>query len=242
MPIEEDPAPGVPEWVVTYGDMMSLLLTFFIMLVSMSELKEEGKLVAALNSIREAFGNEIAMMGAPGNSFQTTSVLNKLSSLGNLSLGGRKEFALKTPGPAGKNELVRKIREGTVVTLGGPAMFEPFDASLTQELKNTLDVIANLLLRRTQRIEIRGHASPQPLPGNSPFRDALDLSYKRAEAVADYLISKGIPAERILVGAAGDTEPRTLKRSNEMQAINRRVDVFLIDSYIRRSSKSQSEN
>ena len=37
----EDEAPGVPEWVVTYGDMMSLLLTFFIMLVSMSELKEE---------------------------------------------------------------------------------------------------------------------------------------------------------------------------------------------------------
>ena len=37
---EEDSVPGVPEWVVTYGDMMSLLLTFFIMLVSMSQLKE----------------------------------------------------------------------------------------------------------------------------------------------------------------------------------------------------------
>ena len=36
---ENDSSPGVPEWVVTYGDMMSLLLTFFIMLVSLSELK-----------------------------------------------------------------------------------------------------------------------------------------------------------------------------------------------------------
>ncbi|MCA9240906.1 MAG: flagellar motor protein MotB, partial [Planctomycetales bacterium] len=35
MAVEEEPPPGIPEWVVTFGDMMSLLLTFFIMLVSM---------------------------------------------------------------------------------------------------------------------------------------------------------------------------------------------------------------
>ena len=52
MEVEEDAPPGVPEWVVTYGDMMSLLLTFFIMLVSMSELKDEGKNRAALNSMK----------------------------------------------------------------------------------------------------------------------------------------------------------------------------------------------
>ena len=46
MAIEEDPPAGVPEWVVTYGDMMSLLLTFFIMLVSMSKIKEEGTMRA----------------------------------------------------------------------------------------------------------------------------------------------------------------------------------------------------
>ena len=41
--MEEDPPMGIPEWVVTFGDMMSLLLTFFIMLVSMSEMKQEEK-------------------------------------------------------------------------------------------------------------------------------------------------------------------------------------------------------
>ena len=38
---QEDDGGGIPEWVVTFGDMMSLLLTFFIMLVSLSEIKEE---------------------------------------------------------------------------------------------------------------------------------------------------------------------------------------------------------
>ena len=43
MAAEEEESMGIPEWVVTFGDMMSLLLTFFIMLVSLSEMKEEEK-------------------------------------------------------------------------------------------------------------------------------------------------------------------------------------------------------
>ncbi|TWU12944.1 Motility protein B [Symmachiella macrocystis] len=237
MPVQDDPAPGVPEWVVTYGDMMSLLLTFFIMLVSMSEMKEEGKMRAALDAISEAFGNEQAMMGSPGDSFQTTSVLSKLSSVGNLSLGGTRESALKNRGAAGKYDPVQRIREGTVVTLGGAAMFKPFEAELSNELKRSLDSIADVLRKRSRRIEVRGHAAPTALPKNSKFRDAFDLSFARADAVAKYLISKEIRPSRILVSAAGDNEPRSLRRGSEHQALNRRVDVYLIDSYIERSSK-----
>ncbi len=49
---------GIPEWVVTFGDMMSLLLTFFIMLVSLSEIKEEETYQALVNSVQEQFGYE----------------------------------------------------------------------------------------------------------------------------------------------------------------------------------------
>ena len=52
MAIEEEPEAGIPEWVVTFGDMMSLLLTFFIMLVSMSEIKEEERFQALVQSMR----------------------------------------------------------------------------------------------------------------------------------------------------------------------------------------------
>ena len=47
---------GIPEWVVTFGDMMSLLLTFFIMLVSLSEIKEEETYQALVNSLQRQFG------------------------------------------------------------------------------------------------------------------------------------------------------------------------------------------
>ena len=57
MAAEEEDVMGIPEWVVTFGDMMSLLLTFFIMLVSLSEMKEEEKYQALVESMKQQFGH-----------------------------------------------------------------------------------------------------------------------------------------------------------------------------------------
>ena len=57
---EDDSGGGIPEWVVTFGDMMSLLLTFFIMLVSLSEIKEEQKYQAMVESMTKRFGYDSA--------------------------------------------------------------------------------------------------------------------------------------------------------------------------------------
>ena len=63
---QEDDAGGIPEWVVTFGDMMSLLLTFFIMLVSLSEIKQEEIFQAMVESIQRKFGYEDARSLSPG--------------------------------------------------------------------------------------------------------------------------------------------------------------------------------
>ena len=49
---------GAPEWMVTYGDMMTLLLCFFVIIVSMSEIKKDEKFLQVLESIRSAFGSK----------------------------------------------------------------------------------------------------------------------------------------------------------------------------------------
>lgn len=233
MAVEEDPPAGAPEWVVTYGDMMSLLLTFFIMLVSMSEIKQDdGKFRAMMDALKQTFGPELGTFGAPGTSLQKRSMLNKLASLGMSSEGGLMKSSQKSKGPGGAHKTVRRIRDGNVVTLGGPVIFAAFSAELTPELKKDLDIIASVVARKPNRIEIRGHSSPEPLPDDIPFRDAMDLSFARAHAVTAYLINRKIDPHRLLVSAAGDTEPRTLTRGKDAQSVNRRVDVFLIDSYI----------
>jgi flagellar motor protein MotB len=60
----------------------------------------------------------------------------------------------------------------------------------------------------------------------------MDLLYARARTTAEYLIAKGIDRRRLVVSAAGSNEPRKVTRRKELQKLNRRVDVFLIDSYI----------
>lgn len=239
-PPADDPPPGVPEWVVTYGDMMSLLLTFFIMLVSMSELKQDGKHRAMLDSIRQTFGPTLGEAGVPGPSFQSNSDNPAMSSRGRRSEGGTKKSSQDSKGRAGAHKTVRRISHGTVVTIGGPALFQRFDATLSVALREELDILVDVLLTKPNRFIVRGHASPEPLPPDSIYRDQLELSFARAHNVSQYFIEKGIDSRRVLCSAVGDTEPRILTREQKLQNRNRRVDVFLIDSYISRSSSTDS--
>lgn len=231
MPIEEDPPATAPAWIVTYGDMMSLLLTFFILLVSMSEVRSDnGRLRAMMDALHSAFGPDSARYGAPGSAFQASSLVDKINSLGTFSNAGMKKSNLNSGGPGGPYMTVEKLRDGSLVTLGGPVAFGDFSAALSPELQHDLDIIAEVIWNKPLRIEVRGHASPEPIPESSPYRDPFDLSFARALAVSRYLISHGIAPHRLLVSSAGDTEPRRLTRGK--QATNHRVDVFLRDAYI----------
>lgn len=256
----EEESVGVPEWVVTYGDMMSLLLTFFIMLVSMSQLKEDdGRTRIMMDAIREVFGPSSGDRGAPGRSLQTHSTHGERASASARAEGADERGGRTSPGAAGEHESASQISPGTLVTLGGAAEFARFDAGLNDELKQTLDVVARVVGPTSNRIMIRGHATPEPLPNDVdflagavggtpaggfrssrrllsidglPVRDQFDLSYARARAVADYLAARKIPRQRLIVTAAGDAEFRVVTRRRDVQRRNRRVDVFLIDAYI----------
>jgi chemotaxis protein MotB len=233
MHVEEDSPPSAPAWIVTYGDMMSLLLTFFILLVSMSEVRSDnGKYRAMMDALHSAFGPDYGKSGAPGTTFQASSLVDKINSLGTISNSGMKKSNLNSGGPGGPYMTVERLRDGSLVTLGGPVAFGNFSADLSPELQHDLDVIADVIWNKPLRIEVRGHASPEPIPESTGFRDAFDLSFARAQAVSRYLVSRGIAPHRLLVSAAGDTEPRRLTRAAQAQATNHRVDVFLRDAYI----------
>ena len=70
--VEEEEEVGIPEWVVTFGDMMSLLLTFFIMLVSLSEIKEEEKYQEAAFNPSDYF--HVFLLAMQMKKFQSTRI------------------------------------------------------------------------------------------------------------------------------------------------------------------------
>jgi chemotaxis protein MotB len=230
--MEEDAPPGVPEWVVTYGDMMSLLLTFFIMLVSMSELKDEGKNRAALNSYKEVFGPMDGTSGVPGRTFNSRSDYEHMSSKSENKKTGLEKGSIDSAGGGGPEQSVETVNHGEIVTVGGSLEFDQFSTELGDDSVSNLNRILEAIKRVPNRVIVRGHSFAEPVRRKPQFRDQHDLSFARASSVAKYLIENDINPSRILVSAAGDAEPRIVTRNIEDRRHNRRVDVFTIDSYL----------
>ena len=230
--MDDDAPPGVPEWVVTYGDMMSLLLTFFIMLVSISQRKEEGRVRSMLDSFQETFGSDDAMnSGIPGVTSMTTSQFPVKKSSGRRSEGGVKKASRKTNGVRGASDPVQRLREGKRITLGGPTMFARFSAEPGELFTEAIDALSEVVSQSRRQIAVRGHASPEPLPADSEYDSHEQMAYLRALAVAEALEARGVLPQRLVLSTAGSREPRLRTRDPAEQRLNDRVDVFLIDAY-----------
>ena len=106
-------------------------------------------------------------------------------------------------------------------------------ATLSDEAKKRLRELVPLIAGKTLKIEVRGHASRRPLPADSPYHDAWQLSFARCEAVMKYLEEQGIPADRMRLSQAGGNEPFSNRLEPEFRARNPRVEVFLTNEMAR---------
>jgi len=224
---------GAPEWMVTYGDVMGLLLCFFVIIVSMSETKQTKRFEDVAESIRRALGGKRAGIGfTPGKFDPKNTVQSVLPNLvmrkWQLQLGKRAEEGIE-----GENPSVRNVRDGLEFTFGGQITFEPGKATLLEPGKKQLEAFGELLQGMNTKIKVQGHAATKPPSMYAPFKSLDDLSYARAMAVKEFLVEKGIRKERITVEACGDTEPiRAQAYDEQSRAINRRVSIIVMESLV----------
>jgi len=227
---------GAPEWVVTFGDMMSLLLVFFISLVSMSEMKRE-RFEQAAQSIRKAFGGFQGGIGTmPIETTDANSLIQKiLDELKTAEFKDKKGDSDEL-GIHGKDFRVTNIRDGMKVDVGGKIAFDRFSAELKPQARRLVSKTAKQLRGYNTRILVRGHATREPLPADSKFADARELSFARAMAVVKELEASGVRSIRIIPMAVGDAEPLVRQAYTEdRRALNRRVEILvtedLVDDY-----------
>jgi len=225
---------GVPEWVVTYGDMMSLLLTFFILLAAFSELKREHEYQKVITAVKEAFGYSGGVGVMPSRDPPLRSMIETLEQLAKKELEKKQLSASQAKGIRGEQTKVRRVDEGLMFTIGGTLSFEPGSAELLPGAKEELTKVAKLFRGRNNNNEIRGHAAPQALPTGSPFDDLWDLSYARAKSVKDFLVEHGGLQERVMVvEARGATEPASPRQyTQRAQSDNRRVEVIMTEAMV----------
>lgn len=230
---EENDSAAIPEWVVTFGDMMSLLLTFFIMLVSMSEIKEEDLYQAVADSIHRKFGYSKSVdRVTPGNrppknsNFRTDSTAGRAERL-DTHKGGQPLEA-----PVGDYARVTTIRESSESVVGCVVFFEEDSSTLSDDAKLTLANWARRVIGKPQKIELRGHTSKLPLPLHSPFADHWQLATARAREVMLFLTSEKVDSRRLRVTAAADHEPLYTSTNRSELVRNNRVEVYLLDETV----------
>jgi len=225
---------GVPEWIVTYGDMMSLLLTFFILLAAFSELKKEHEYQKVVTAVKEAFGYAGGIGVMPTKDPPLRSMIETLENMARKRMAENAVSQSSDEGPQGKQMKVARVQDGLMFTLGGSLSFAPGSAVLLPAAHGPLLDVARLLKGRKNKVEIRGHTAGETIPPGSPFSDLWDLSFARAKAVKDYLVLQGGLRDQVMVvEARADTEPVAPRTySPEAQAENRRVEIIMTEATV----------
>ncbi len=193
--IPRDPTTS-PLWVLTFSDMMSQLLLFFIVLFSVSEVKQD-KVYDMFVAFRTAFKMDVPQSGYTLKSFEDSMAalseyaFNVPDQQGEL---GRSDIAV--PERFGKYMKVEKKDESLTMSIAAEAFFEKGSAVMGEEPRKLMAEVAAKLAGYWTRIKVLGVTSPAPLPPGSPYPDHFALGYARAKAVAEELAGNWRAHER----------------------------------------------
>lgn len=225
-------------WMDTYGDMVTLLLCFFVMLYAMSDLNQQKW--------------EVFVKSIFPNSGETPQIaVNEQVSEGDYDVSGNLEFDEVISDPENPEELYVALMEAlsgsgidgvsisredgyTFLVFDNQTFFEGDRSNLTDEAIVVLDVLCSVISNYSDaiaQINIMGHtAQADPTRENNPRQDRI-LSAMRSAEVAAYIQNKDIIDPSKLVGLSyGQYRSVSTNTSSEGRAKNRRVEFVIIDS------------
>ncbi len=227
---------GGDDWLTTYADMVTLLLTFFVLLMNPENPVDSQR----IELIMQAFQGLGPLRG--GNTLSEgilAELGNDVSSMPATTRGSRLNEARKKAvsefQPEIQNRFV-KIKEderGLVISLAGDILFKRASAEVDLERsRNALQKLARFLeskelAERTIRLE--GHTDSSPTDPDGPWPTNWELSSARSAAVLHYLVDYGADESRFQVAGFADTvKLKDPEFSEEDRAENRRVDIVIL--------------
>ncbi|MEL6868208.1 MAG: flagellar motor protein MotB [Pseudomonadota bacterium] len=253
---KEAPA-GVPAWVMTFADLMTLLMCFFVLLLAFSEMDAQ-KFKELSGSVKNAFGVQaeieartipkgtsvIAREFSPGKpqptmiqevrQFTIDSNKNTLE----FSDEDEEEKNLEEEAERIRRALKAEIAEGSVAVVTEEdrvvihilekASFRSGDATVRTSFRPTLLKISELLESSSGAVEVSGHTDNVPI-STARFRSNWELSTSRAVSVTHVLLDDSpLEPTRFTVTGHADTQPREPNTNAQNRAANRRVDIRIV--------------
>ncbi|MCA9754679.1 MAG: OmpA family protein [Candidatus Eisenbacteria bacterium] len=215
---------GAPAWAMTYGDLMSLLLVFFVLIASYSTL-DVVKYRSLVGSVQSALGTRDRTLDNPQLDSSPTSGIASAAEERERRWVEKEVEALvqEIGGPLS----AKMTDDGLRVRIDGQLLFDPGKADLRGE---ALEVIARLvpaLERYPYELQIEGHTDDVPI-SNATFPSNWELSAARAARVVRYLRENtGLDGKQLLAIGYADTRPLRPNDTDENRSMNRRVELLL---------------
>jgi outer membrane protein OmpA-like peptidoglycan-associated protein len=215
-----------PEWIFTFADLVMLMMGFFVILwvLKPPEGKQtngeaDKKWLDTVAEIRKPFG------WVP-DPLSSDPVDKNALKRPDPSTGKGGQTTEPPDGARGTEPLVTNIRPGTHVAVGGRLGFALGDATLNPETLRVADEVFGLIKGHRNIIQVKGHAGLDDFPDGTPSQRFMDLSLRRAQAIADYFLSKGCSPDVLRVQGCSTFEPVVQKVYDAgAQAFNRRVEI-----------------
>ena len=221
---------GAPGWMVTFGDMMSLLLTFFVLLLSYSTM-DITKFQMLLKSIKVGFGSmsstAIVQPNVPvfGDDSAERSQMDEESDY----LAMRVEELIDQADLSSAVEMTRE-EAGILIRVRGQVFFEPGLAEILMPSKIFLERFSGLLREFPHHVMVRGHTDDSRLPPTSLYPTNWELSAARASSVVRELVDAGdLDPKRFVAMGFGHTRPLVPNDSPDNRNVNRRVEFILVN-------------
>ncbi len=229
---EEEEVSGNQDWLTTFSDLTLLLLTFFILLFSMSSV-DVKKFTDSFQAVQLALqGNKSEISSSRIARDEQAVLVDQVKLQRQIMESQRKlftdvQFYQNTKGLKG---VVGAHFDNGIITLRVPSdvMFAPGQVELSEAGKAVMRDLKDLLIKHAdQKINIRGFTDDVLPSGNSRFKDNWEISAMRSVNVLRFIMSMGIQANRLTATGLADLEPLFPNNSTENRARNRRIEIAL---------------
>lgn len=197
-------------WLVSYADLMTLLLALFIVLYAAAD-KDRAEQIAA------------------GFAGQNTGGAGILPGQKPSKESDQAFTAALVRDPALRDRAgIRQTKRGLVVSLSEAGFFPPGEAVVSPEARQAIGSLAASLKDTGYRIRVEGHTDSRPI-ANARYPSNWELSTARAAAVLMLLAERGIAPERLSAAGYGGFQPVADNATAPGRARNRRVDVVILN-------------
>jgi len=237
---KKEPEKPSTAWQGTYGDMITLMLCFFVMLYDPTEvdITTLSQMQASLNFQSDAVEAQSPNGGQSLSAGKLSDLGNTISSLPSvefgksLGLAKKKSVSLFAPEIKTSKITLSSDERGLVITLASDAFFEEGSANL--DINETRDVLIKLSKffqdseLKNRRFRVEGHTDNTPVISDI-YASNWELSAARAANVLHYLADFGVDEKKFSIAGYADTRPMRPNDTKEGQAYNRRVDIIILD-------------